>query len=359
MRSGRRDTLGAGDGATRDVALIRFAEKLSSATDLAELQQTFLSGFGRLMAVSMWGFNVIDPATAQPKHIAAANVSDTFVARYQRDAMHVDPVLAHALTTGKAAYNKALMSDEEWLASPVYQGAYYMHGVRHVVEVPLFAGQCLVGNLHFARTDPDYEFTPQDLLLAEAVGRLIAGAIERVESQEHADRERARALTALELAGTATVVSDPGATELRFNDAARVLLAQVADAEEHVHGLLARHPDGGGFARRAEVDLIDGGVGVLHGHAGHVDVDGGGVVTVLELERDQPSIPAGLLAGLTARESEVAALVVDGLADREIADRLALSHHTVSQYVKRIYRKLGVGSRVALTRLLLRPRDRA
>jgi DNA-binding NarL/FixJ family response regulator len=46
-------------------------------------------------------------------------------------------------------------------------------------------------------------------------------------------------------------------------------------------------------------------------------------------------------------------LVADGLADREIAERLYLSHHTVSQYVKRIYRRLDVDSRVALTRRLL------
>ena len=51
-------------------------------------------------------------------------------------------------------------------------------------------------------------------------------------------------------------------------------------------------------------------------------------------------------------------LVVDGLADREIAERLFLSHHTVSQYVKRIYRKLGVDSRVGLTRVLLAPARR-
>ena len=46
-------------------------------------------------------------------------------------------------------------------------------------------------------------------------------------------------------------------------------------------------------------------------------------------------------------------LIAEGLADREIAQRLFLSHHTVSQYVKRIYRKLGVDWRVGLTRLLL------
>jgi DNA-binding CsgD family transcriptional regulator len=62
---------------------------------------------------------------------------------------------------------------------------------------------------------------------------------------------------------------------------------------------------------------------------------------------------------LTPREREVATLVLDGLADREIAERLFLSRHTVSQYVTGIYRKLGVHSRVALTRLLLRRREAA
>ena len=41
------------------------------------------------------------------------------------------------------------------------------------------------------------------------------------------------------------------------------------------------------------------------------------------------------------------------LSDREIAEQLCLSRYTVHQYVKRIYRKLDVDSRVALTRLLL------
>jgi DNA-binding NarL/FixJ family response regulator len=51
----------------------------------------------------------------------------------------------------------------------------------------------------------------------------------------------------------------------------------------------------------------------------------------------------------------VAILVVDGLSDREIAEQLSVSHHTITQYVKRIYRKLDVDSRVMLTRALLRP----
>lgn len=74
---------------------------------------------------------------------------------------------------------------------------------------------------------------------------------------------------------------------------------------------------------------------------------------MLELQHDHPSLDSGRLLSLTPRESEVAVLVVDGLSDREIAERLCLSRFTVHQHVKRIYRALEVDSRVALTRLLL------
>jgi DNA-binding NarL/FixJ family response regulator len=77
------------------------------------------------------------------------------------------------------------------------------------------------------------------------------------------------------------------------------------------------------------------------------------LTAVLEVQRERPEIAPGALAPLTQREAEVAVLIAEGLADREIAQRLYLSHHTVSQYVKRIYRKLDVDGRVGLTRLLL------
>jgi DNA-binding NarL/FixJ family response regulator len=77
------------------------------------------------------------------------------------------------------------------------------------------------------------------------------------------------------------------------------------------------------------------------------------------LQRDQAEISADALTALTAREREVALLVVDGCSDRQIAQRPYLSPLTISQYVKRIYRKLDVSSRVALTRLLIDPRGPA
>lgn len=56
---------------------------------------------------------------------------------------------------------------------------------------------------------------------------------------------------------------------------------------------------------------------------------------------------------LTSREAEVAALVADGLRNREISERLKLSAHTVKNYLYRVYEKLGISSRVELTAHIL------
>lgn len=49
---------------------------------------------------------------------------------------------------------------------------------------------------------------------------------------------------------------------------------------------------------------------------------------------------------LSQRETEILLLVADGLANREIAEKLFISRYTVECHVKRIYRKLAVSSRV-------------
>jgi pimeloyl-ACP methyl ester carboxylesterase/DNA-binding CsgD family transcriptional regulator len=55
--------------------------------------------------------------------------------------------------------------------------------------------------------------------------------------------------------------------------------------------------------------------------------------------------PAAVL--LSSREREVLALVAMGLSDREIAEQLIVSHHTVHRHVANIRNKLGRGSRTA------------
>jgi DNA-binding CsgD family transcriptional regulator len=47
----------------------------------------------------------------------------------------------------------------------------------------------------------------------------------------------------------------------------------------------------------------------------------------------------------------VARLVADGLTNREVAERLFVSHHTVSAHLRHVFAKLNVNSRVELTRI--------
>ena len=58
--------------------------------------------------------------------------------------------------------------------------------------------------------------------------------------------------------------------------------------------------------------------------------------------------PVGGMARLTQRERDVVRLVADGMRNQEIAVQLALSEHTVRNYLIRVFDKLRISSRVEL-----------
>jgi DNA-binding CsgD family transcriptional regulator len=58
------------------------------------------------------------------------------------------------------------------------------------------------------------------------------------------------------------------------------------------------------------------------------------------------------LTPLTGAEAQVARLVSDGITNREIADRLFLSPHTVNSHLRHIYDKLAINSRTELARIV-------
>ncbi len=61
--------------------------------------------------------------------------------------------------------------------------------------------------------------------------------------------------------------------------------------------------------------------------------------------------PATGWAAMTKSELAVAQLVADGLTNREVAERLFVSPHTVNTHLRQVFAKLEVNSRVDLTRL--------
>jgi predicted ATPase/DNA-binding NarL/FixJ family response regulator len=83
------------------------------------------------------------------------------------------------------------------------------------------------------------------------------------------------------------------------------------------------------------------------------------IALAASIAADEPSVeadapPPSLLATLTDRERDILGLLIEGLSDREIADRRSLSHRTVSNHVGRILAKLDASSRTAAVAIALR-----
>ena len=79
-------------------------------------------------------------------------------------------------------------------------------------------------------------------------------------------------------------------------------------------------------------------------HGGSVVVSDTDPGEAVEAEISQGDWP-GRDHGLSARESEVLALIAQGLSNQEIAERAFLSINSVKTYIRSAYRKIGVQRR--------------
>jgi HD-GYP domain-containing protein (c-di-GMP phosphodiesterase class II) len=83
-------------------------------------------------------------------------------------------------------------------------------------------------------------------------------------------------------------------------------------------------------------------------------LDAAAVRAVLTAAGRQVRSRPALVAGLSAREVEVLALLVRGRTNKEIAERLSISASTVGSHVEHIYTKIGVATRGAAAMFAMR-----
>ncbi len=91
-------------------------------------------------------------------------------------------------------------------------------------------------------------------------------------------------------------------------------------------------------------------------HAGQVWATNEQMTLVLDALASAPMIRAGGGKGmnrLSKREADVVRCLAEGLTNREIAERLGLSQHTVKNHLFHIFDKLGVSNRIELLSMTL------
>jgi DNA-binding NarL/FixJ family response regulator len=134
---------------------------------------------------------------------------------------------------------------------------------------------------------------------------------------------------------------------------AKVVFLSVYDDEQYVYealragaaGYLLKRVDGEELVRRLE-EVMAGETVVDATLAGRM------AASAAHLHRGE--FWPGAHLGLTQRESEVLSLLVAGLSNRAIAQRLVLGQETVKSHLRGLYRKLDVADRASAVALALR-----
>ena len=85
-------------------------------------------------------------------------------------------------------------------------------------------------------------------------------------------------------------------------------------------------------------------------HAGRATISPEAVKALVEAAMAKPDVGHDL----TARELDVLALLVEGLGNAEIAERLVISHHTARYHVSSILSKLGAANRAEAAALAVK-----
>ena len=139
---------------------------------------------------------------------------------------------------------------------------------------------------------------------------------------------------------------------------ARVVMLTIRDDADTIFAAL-RAGASGYLLKNSPIDAII--AGLQEALAGGMLMPAPVARKVLGFFADAPGLgrPAGGSAGdygLTDREGEVLSLMVEGLIQKEIADRLSVSPSTVNGHVQRIYGKLHVRSGRAAVAKALRER---
>ncbi len=141
---------------------------------------------------------------------------------------------------------------------------------------------------------------------------------------------------------------------LRVDPAARIIMLTV-HTDDPVPAMVMKAGAWGYLTKGASAEeMIKAIREVFSGHR-YLESDIAQMMALVNLPGGRKSDAGGNpFAALAERELQISAMISQGMKVGDIAERLAISPKTVNSYRYRVFRKLGIGGDVELTRLALR-----
>jgi DNA-binding CsgD family transcriptional regulator len=303
------------------------------------------------------GWMLTDPHTVLPTGLAGATDDAELCQRFFEHELFVPDVNGfgdlHRRGVTVSTLGEATGGRPELSAR--YRDIHLPLGLGAEARLLFRTGSATWGTACFSRETADGEFTADEVAwlrsIAPDVGRGLRAALARRPPEP-----------VPAFAPGMLVVDQAGRIEYTTGAAERWLAHMSADSPLELHSsvlavamqaraeALAAAP---ALESPAQVRLrIDTGAWLYVHAAALRDADGRPVRTAVMLEPADRTQLLPLLAavyGLTARERDVAELLVAGLPIDDIATRLRISRHTLRDHVKAVFAKVGVGSRPELT----------
>jgi DNA-binding CsgD family transcriptional regulator len=327
-------------------AVVRVAE---SAPDLTSLLRQAARAIRRAVPVEGWCGFTLDPATmVKTAGVHEADVAPALLGRlFELEYRHRDANLFADLARERRP--AAVLTDRT--SSARFREVLRPSGYGHELRLVLLDQARAWGGYVFLREPGSPPFTPAESRFVATLGRHLARGVRRI------------------LLGTArppvTLPAHPG---LLFLDERYEVVSSTAGME----ALLADLPDhdalGGALPAAVYAVAASATPGPAPAPASvRIPTRAGGWATIyswrltdpsriaLSIERSRPEAVTALALdgyGLSAREREVARLVLAGRSTREVAADLFLSPHTVRDHIRAIFTKTGVRSRPELTAAL-------
>jgi DNA-binding NarL/FixJ family response regulator len=125
-----------------------------------------------------------------------------------------------------------------------------------------------------------------------------------------------------------------------------IVMLTMRDEDEKLFAALKNGAQGYLLKSIRSWDMVDLLRGAMKGNAAITQALAGRMLEeFLRLSQVAPSVPMGVDIALTRREQDVLSLVADGATDKQIAESLTLSIHTVKSHMRNILAKLHLSHR--------------